>query len=82
MHKKYGVIRRNESGSRRIMLTLVRAKSCKRCGGDLSIECDIYGVFIECIQCGATYNKSDLTNTPANTENAVKAKPLASTPIK
>lgn len=42
------------------MLTLVRKKSCRRCGGDLSIECDIYGVFIECIQCGATYNKNDL----------------------
>lgn len=42
------------------MLTLVRAKACKRCGGDLSIECDIYGVYIECIQCGATYSKNDL----------------------
>lgn len=60
------------------MLTLVRAKSCKRCGGDLSIECDIYGVYIECIQCGATYNKSDLKLAAVdNTENTVKATPAA-----
>jgi hypothetical protein len=56
------------------MLSLVRRKACKRCGGDLSIECDIYGVFIECIQCGATYSKSDLKLTAMNgTENAIAA---------
>lgn len=56
------------------MLTLVRRKSCRRCGGDLSIECDIYGVFIECIQCGATYNKNDLKMTAMNNlENSVKS---------
>ena len=37
------------------MLTLVRMKACKRCGGDVSLECDIYGVYAECIQCGATW---------------------------
>jgi hypothetical protein len=42
------------------MLCLIRAKACKRCGGDLSIERDVYGVFIECIQCGAIWNKNDL----------------------
>jgi hypothetical protein len=50
--------------SRRKMLCLVRAKACKRCGGDLSIECDVYGVYIECIQCGATWTKNDLKYTP------------------
>ena len=39
------------------MLCLVRTKACKRCGGDLSLECDIYGVYAECIQCGATWSK-------------------------
>jgi len=62
------------------MLCLVRAKACKRCGGDLSLECDIYGVYIECIQCGATWNKSDLA-PPTVLEvkkslKAVKAKRL------
>jgi len=60
------------------MLCLVRSKACKRCGGDLSIECDIYGVYIECIQCGATWNKDDLKLTAARdaeTLKAVAAKP-------
>jgi len=39
------------------MLCLVKAKGCKRCGGDLSLECDIYGVYAECIQCGANWNE-------------------------
>jgi hypothetical protein len=64
------------------MLCLVRSKACKRCGGDLSVECDIYGVFIECIQCGATWTKSDLKLTVVkDTEKALKAvkeKPLVS----
>jgi hypothetical protein len=46
---------------RRVMLCLVRIKGCKRCGGDLSIECDIYGVYAECIQCGANWFRKDLT---------------------
>jgi hypothetical protein len=37
------------------MLQLVRIKACRRCGGDISLECDIYGVYAECIQCGATW---------------------------
>jgi hypothetical protein len=42
------------------MLCLIRAKACKRCGGDLSLECVIYGVYIQCIQCGANWTKEDL----------------------
>jgi len=68
------------------MLCLVRAKACKRCGGDLSIECDVYGVYIECIQCGATWNKNDLKLTAApnaETLKAVEAKPRPGTiPVK
>ena len=61
------------------MLSLVRAKASKRCGGALSIECDVYGVFIECIQCGATWTRNDinLTNTPNDeTVRVVETKPL------
>ena len=64
------------------MLCLVRSKACKRCGGDLSIECDVYGVFIECIQCGATWSKSDFKAAAVkgaeNALKAVKRKPVAS----
>jgi hypothetical protein len=69
--------------SGRKMLCLVRAKACKRCGGDLSIECDVYGVYIECIQCGATWTKNDLKYIPfQKNEPKFKAeddKPLTTT---
>jgi hypothetical protein len=55
------------------MLCLIRAKACKRCGGDLSLECDTYGVYIQCIQCGANWSKEDLL--PPNTKDAVKIIP-------
>ena len=50
----------NSTELKRKILGLVRTTACRRCGGDLSIESDIYGVYIECIQCGATWNKNDL----------------------
>ncbi|MHB8105484.1 MAG: hypothetical protein ACYDG5_08110 [Dehalococcoidales bacterium] len=66
------------------MLCIVRAKACKRCGGDLSIECDIYGVFIECIQCGATFSKTDLKladfQKSGNNFSSPTVKPLSTTP--
>ncbi len=65
------------------MLCIVRSKACKRCGGDLSLECDIYGVYIQCIQCGATWSQKDLAPPDARDAEkslkAVKAKPLAAT---
>ncbi|MCX7912279.1 MAG: hypothetical protein N2506_04885 [Dehalococcoidales bacterium] len=41
------------------MLYVIRPKACKRCGGDLSLECDHFGTYVQCIQCGATYSASD-----------------------
>jgi hypothetical protein len=62
------------------MLCVIRAKACKRCGGDLSLECDIYGVYIQCIQCGATWSREDLTlSTTRELEDstrAIKARPV------
>ena len=45
------------------MLCLVRTKACRRCGGDLSLERDSYGTYMECIQCGASFSVSDLVNS-------------------
>ena len=45
---------------RRVMFSLVRTKACKRCGGDLSLEQDKYGTYVECIQCGAVLSEADL----------------------
>ena len=59
------------------MLCLVRIKACERCGGDVSLECDIYGVYAECIQCGATWQqkvpKLKFTSN-ADTSTLVKAR--------
>jgi hypothetical protein len=56
------------------MLCVIRAKACKRCGGDLSLECDIYGVYIQCIQCGATWSREDLTlSTTRELEDSTRA---------
>jgi hypothetical protein len=63
------------------MLSLIRRKACRRCGGDLSIECDVYGIYIECIQCGAIWNKEDLKLATAQKNEAklktASVKPLA-----
>jgi hypothetical protein len=56
------------------MLSLIRAKACKKCGGDLSLECDIYGVYIQCIQCGANFSKEQLLTMTDKTRNTVHAK--------
>lgn len=65
------------------MLCLIRAKACKRCGGDLSLECDVYGVFIQCIQCGATFSKDEMALYNArdikNALKVVRAKPTTAT---
>ena len=55
------------------MLCVVRTRACRRCGGDLSLECDIYGVYIQCIQCGASYNKEDLPEEALRPRNALRA---------
>jgi hypothetical protein len=51
------------------MLSLIRTKACKRCGGDLSLECDIYGVYVECIQCGGTWTGKDMITAHAQAVN-------------
>jgi hypothetical protein len=66
------------------VLTIIRAKACKRCGGDLSLECDIYGVYIQCIQCGATFNEDEValfnSRDIENSLKAVLSRPAATTP--
>ena len=51
------------------MLCIIRTKGCKCCGGDLSLECDIYGVYAECIQCGANWSESAITCAGTQSEN-------------
>jgi len=42
------------------MVSVIRSKSCRRCRGDLFVEFDEFGVYVECVQCGATYGERDL----------------------
>ena len=28
-------------------------KTCKRCSGDQSLECDVYGSYLTCLGCGS-----------------------------
>ena len=44
----YAVIREEN------MFRTIKTKACKRCGGDLYWDRDEYGVYLNCIQCGAT----------------------------
>ena len=60
------------------MVSVIRSKACKRCRGDLFVEYDEYGVYVECVQCGATYGERDLhslLDKAAN--NALHARPAS-----
>jgi hypothetical protein len=62
------------------VLSVIRPKGCKRCGGDLSLECDIYGVYIQCIQCGANWNENEVKLTAQDADKilkVVRARPAA-----
>ena len=37
------------------MLSLIKYKGCRRCGGDLFLERDFEGFYVSCLQCGAVY---------------------------
>jgi len=37
---------------------MVWSKRCSRCSGDLYMEADLYGTYIDCLQCG--YILSDM----------------------
>ncbi len=40
------------------MSWMIWPKGCKRCGGDLAMEGDVYGTYVACLQCG--HIKNDL----------------------
>ena len=63
------------------MLKVIRRQGCRRCQGNLSVESDIYGVYVQCIQCGATYTEKDLREmVREDLEKAVRARAAARTP--
>jgi hypothetical protein len=72
-----------DSEKRRKMLCLIRSKACKKCGGDLSLECDVYGVYVQCIQCGANWTQGDLITaadrTPSSSRKSLAVKTIETT---
>lgn len=42
-------------------MRIIKAKGCKRCGGDLFLERDIEGSYISCLQCSAVYVRTPVT---------------------
>ncbi len=40
------------------MSWMIWPKGCKRCGGDLSMEGDVYGTYVACLQCGQVLGRS------------------------
>ncbi len=50
------------------MLSIIKCKGCKRCGGDLVLDRDAEGTYISCLQCSAIYVKGPVPIIP-------KAKP-------
>ena len=37
------------------MFHLIKSKGCQRCGGDLFLEQDEYGIYVSCIQCSTVH---------------------------
>jgi hypothetical protein len=63
------------------MLKIIRKKACRRCRGNLSVESDVYGIYVQCIQCGAVYTEKDLREMIAqDAADALRARTAARTP--
>jgi hypothetical protein len=64
------------------MLKVIRRHACRRCQGNLSVESDVYGVYVQCIQCGAVYTEKDVRDMlDRDRENAIQARAAAGTSI-
>ena len=46
---------------------MILFKACPRCSGDLNVESDMYGPYVECFQCGhmADYEEQPVSATTA-----------------
>jgi len=53
------------------MLATVKAGACRRCGGRLFRERDVFGDTLSCIQCGATYTVPAIVAQPATKKPVV-----------
>lgn len=62
------------------MFWKVWPKGCQRCGGDLSLDSDLLGDYIACLQCSAAHyetEKSVFALTVARKEEALDGQQVA-----
>ena len=57
----------------RVVYAMIKFKVCPRCHGDLYLNEDIFGKYVNCLQCG--YMKDPVA--PALTKEETKRKPAA-----
>lgn len=43
---------------------MIRFKACPKCGGDLYVNKDNYGTFVNCMQCGYLKDVTEETQAP------------------
>ena len=53
---------------------MIMLKACSRCGGGMNARADMYGPYMECLQCG---NMIDQTKPIMHVKQAVKGKKAA-----
>ena len=47
-------------------------KSCPKCGGDLFIDWDLDGWYVQCLQCGYIYEQTDTPKAKIETDPKVR----------
>ncbi len=58
----------------------ISLKACRRCGGDLHHDVDIYGRYLTCLQCGYSLDQSEATKLYDRLVKPSKDKPEANPP--
>lgn len=59
-------------------MVTISLKACKRCGGDMSYEVDVYGPFRQCLQCS---HLEDLPSDAAVEASSKSQKTPESVPV-
>ena len=58
-------------------MEMIRFKACPKCGGDLYVNKDIHGDFLNCLQCGYLKDLTEETEIPRQSVPIEKERPAA-----
>lgn len=50
---------------------MVRLKGCTKCGGDITLDNDMYGYYVSCLQCGKVMAYLDTEDAPQSIDAAL-----------